>query len=95
MGGVLYASLRWCEELDQGELHDLKAPPCHHYLVGVYDQDCLLVDATFECEPTDLLVVSTIRHFLALATQFEQEWIPFSFPAPPRIFQNPRKEFLR
>ena len=47
--------------VDQEELHDLKAPPRCHCLVG-------LNDATFECEHANLWVVSTTRHFLALAT---------------------------
>ena len=72
MGDVLRASLKWCEEFDQGELRDLKAPPHYHCSAGINDQDCLLIDATFEYEHVDLQAVSTARNFLALETQSEQ-----------------------
>ena len=72
MGDVLCASLKRCEEFDQGELHDLKALPRYHCFVSINDQDCLLIDATFECEHVDLQAVSATRNFLALETQSEQ-----------------------
>ena len=95
MGGIPRASLKWCGELDQKELHDLNAPPRCHCLASVNDQDCLQIDATFECEHVDLQVVSTTRHFLILATQSEQEWIPFFFSTLLVAFQNPHIEFPR
>ena len=53
MGSIPHASLKWCEELNQGELHDLKAPPLHYYLVSVNDKNCSLIDTTHECEHVD------------------------------------------
>ena len=77
----------------QGELHDLKAPPHHYYLVGVNDQDCLLIDATLECEHADLRVASATRHSLALATQSEQGWIQLFFLVSPNAFWILHEEF--
>ena len=53
MGGVPRVRLKWCGELDQRDLHNLKVPPRHYCPNGASDQDYLLIDATLECEQVD------------------------------------------
>ena len=72
MGGVPRASLKWHGELNQRKPHNLKVPPRHYCLDGTSDQDYLLINATLECEHTDLRVVSATRHSLGLTTLFGQ-----------------------
>ena len=72
MGDIPYVCLKWCGELDQRELHDLKVPLCHYCSDEPNNQYYLLTDATLECK---FRTVSAIRHSLALATLFRQGWI--------------------
>ena len=89
MGGVFHVNLKWCGELDQKELHDLKVLPRHYCLDGISDQYYLLTNAALECEHVDLQVVSSTRHSLTLATLSRQWWIQFFFPALLDAFWNP------
>ena len=91
MGDILHENLKWCGELDQNELHDLKVPPCHYCPDGISDQDYLLTNTMFECEHADLWVVSATRHSLALETLSRQWWIQFFSPALLGAFRNPQE----